>query len=71
MAINLDKIAKEAELHGKIQMIEGLCKALFHATDGKQTVTENVIETMHDICKQMLDKIDKYYLIEAELRKMQ
>lgn len=68
--MNTERIIKESELHGQIQMIEGQCRALYHTTDGKQEMTEGVVEAMHDICKQILDKIEKCYLLEAELHKM-
>lgn len=70
MAYDIEKLAKETELHGQIQMIQGLCKALYRATDEKQEVNEGVIKVMHDICNQMLGMIDKYYTIETELRNM-
>ena len=66
----MDKMLKEAELHRQVQMIEGHCRVLYNITDGKQEMTRAVIETMHDICKQMLDKLEKYYVIEAELHNM-
>ena len=68
--MDIQIIAKEAEMHGQIQMIEGQCRALFNATDGKLEMTEGVVEAMHDICKQILDSIKKYYSMEEELRKM-
>lgn len=68
--MDIDKQIKEVELHGQVQMIEGHCRALYRITDGKQEVTEGTMEAIHDICKQMLDKIERYYTMEAELRKM-
>lgn len=70
MVNNIDVLAKEAELHGQIQMIQGLCRALYRTTDDNQEVSESVMKTMHDICGQMLGMIDKYYAIETELRNM-